>query len=590
MFGLHLSYIFTLLCLAIFGTAFFTVDLYLPKIRNWKSAKLFQQSKIYLDENIDNAGGLLDEGVRRGRIAHLLNPGDQETLYNYVRIQFRTNPAQALLKWSSALQNTEDLEKRSELLDKSLLTLKDDELPIQDRKVAGEVSYREINRLMQNPIWSADPDNILLFCELLAETGKAEQARERLVELLDEYPLYPEGVFLLTRLTVHLKDNTKLIEIGRSLASLSAQRNKTGVDAIRHMTLLHLLNPLSPSSLDRCIELLRSNPDAEPIDYMRIHALQYASTTDDQKRKEIVFQCSALFDMENRKELLIFSRWLARLGEFPRLIEYLPFSKARVEEDLFKLRMNALAQVGDLERIHTEVANAPLIPTLWRMVVEARAYAMQGKYEDSMDVLDRLIPLLGDDPREVRAVCLYLEASKDIRGLCHVLEKLTTQSIHARFALTKLLEHRAGSADIIELQNWLEKLAEISPDDPTLHISTLYLQLLNPQLPSPSNQLNELLEEAKSMTERTSLLHARITLALGHLRNDAPDQALVALGRPENWRQWTNTRGAWSFLASQIYRLNKDSEKAMVLSKEVNFARMDRAEKESLQALFPSQF
>jgi len=79
-------------------------------------------------------------------------------------------------------------------------------------------------------------------------------------------------------------------------------------------------------------------------------------------------------------------------------------------------------------------------------------------------------------------------------------------------------------------------------------------------------------------------------LALGHLRNDAPDQALVALGRPENWRQWTNTRGAWSFLASQIYRLNKDSEKAMVLSKEVNFARMDRAEKESLQALFPSQF
>jgi tetratricopeptide (TPR) repeat protein len=590
MFGLHLSYIFTLLCLAIFGTAFFTVDLYLPKIRNWKSAKLFQQSKIYLDENIDNAGGLLDEGVRRGRIAHLLNPEDQETLYNYVRLQFRTNPAQALLKWSSALQNIEDLEKRSELLDKSMLTLKDDELPIQDRKVAGEVSYREINRLMQNPVWSADPDNILLFCELLAETGKAEQAQERLVELLDEYPLYPEGVFLLTRLTVHLKDNTKLIEIGRSLASLSAQRNKTGVDAIRHMTLLHLLNPLSPSSLGRCIELLRSNPDAEPIDYMRIHALQYASTTDDQKRKEIVFQCSALFDMENHKELLIFSRWLARLGEFERLIEYLPFSKARVEEDLFKLRMNALAQVGDLERIHTEVANAPLIPTLWRMVVEARAYAMQGKYEDSMDVLDRLIPLLGDDPREVRAVCLYLEASKDIRGLCHVLEKLTTQSIHARFALTKLLEHRAGSADIIELQNWLEKLAEISPDDPTLHISTLYLQLLNPQLPSPSNQLNELLEEAKSMTERTSLLHARITLALGHLRNDAPDQALVALGRPENWRQWTNTRGAWSFLASQIYRLNKDSEKAMVLSKEVNFARMDRAEKESLQALFPSQF
>jgi hypothetical protein len=590
MFGLQLSYIFTLFCLTVFGTAFFTIDLYLPKIRNWKSAKLFNQSKIYLDETIDNAGGLLDEGVRRGRIAHLLNPGDQETLYNYVRLQFRTNPAQALLQWSSALHNIEDFDKRSELLDKSLITLKDDELSIQERKIAGEVSYREINRLMQSPVWSADPDNILVFCELLAETGKAEQARERLIALLDEYPLYPEGVFLLTRLTVHLKDNTKLVEIGRSLASLSAQRNKTGVDAIRHMTLLHLLNPLSPKSLDRCIELLRSNPESEPIDYMRIFALQYASIEDDKKRAEIVLQCSALFDLDSRKELLIFSRWLARLGEFRRLVEYLPSAKARVDEDLFKLRMNALAQVGDLERIHTEVANAPLIPTLWRMVVEARAYAMQEKYSDSKDVLDRLIPLLGDDPREVRGVCLYLEASKDIRGLCHVLEKLTKQSIHARFALTKLLQHRAGSADIIELQKWLGRLSDISPEDPVLRTSYLYLQLLNPDLPSPSNTLNDLIEEAQSISELNNLPQTRITLALGHLRNKAPDQALVALGRPEDWRQWADTRGAWSFLASQIYRLNKDSEKSVVLGKKVNFAAMDRAERECLQALFPEKY
>ena len=103
MFGLHISYLFSLFCLILFGSAVVTVDFYLPKIRNWKSAKLFHQSKIYLDQTIDNAGGLLNEGVRKGRIAHLLNPQDQETFYNYVRLQFRTNPAQALLKWSIAL-------------------------------------------------------------------------------------------------------------------------------------------------------------------------------------------------------------------------------------------------------------------------------------------------------------------------------------------------------------------------------------------------------------------------------------------------------------------------------------------------------
>ena len=197
---------------------------------------------------------------------------------------------------------------------------------------------------------------------------------------------------------------------------------------------------------------------------------------------------------------------------------------------------------------------------------------------------------MGDDPREVRSVCLYLEASNDLRGLCHILEKLTSQPIHARFALTKLLEYRAGSADIAELEIWLNKLAEISPEDPTLQISSTYLKLLNPQLPSPSNALNDLIKEAESLCMRTNLPQARITLALGYLRNKAPDKALVALGPVEDWRNWANTRGAWSFLASQIYRLNKDSEKAVILRKGVNFTQLDRAERESLQTLFPDQF
>ena len=67
-------------------------------------------------------------------------------------------------------------------------------------------------------------------------------------------------------------------------------------------------------------------------------------------------------DMEKRKELLIFSRWLARLGEFQRLLDFCHLRRQGWMK-IFKLRMNALAQVGNLERIHAEVANAPLIPT-----------------------------------------------------------------------------------------------------------------------------------------------------------------------------------------------------------------------------------
>ena len=67
MFGLHLTYIFTLFCLFLFGIAFFSTDYFLPKFLTWKSTKLYNQSKIYLDESIDNAGGLLDEGERKNK-------------------------------------------------------------------------------------------------------------------------------------------------------------------------------------------------------------------------------------------------------------------------------------------------------------------------------------------------------------------------------------------------------------------------------------------------------------------------------------------------------------------------------------------
>ena len=65
-----------------------------------------------------------------------------------------------------------------------------------------------------------------------------------------------------------------------------------------------------------------------------------------------------------------------------------------------------------------------------------------------------------------------------------------------------------------------------------------------------SNQLNELIEQTKSMTEHQPTPGTNY-VALIMLTGTT---GFVALG-PEDWRQWADTRGAWSFLASQIYRL-----------------------------------
>ena len=118
----------------------------------------------------------------------------------------------------------------------------------------------------------------------------------------------------------------------------------------------------------------------------------------------------------------------------------------------------------------------------------------------------------------------------------------------------------------------------------------LYFELLDPFLASPSQKLNSLIDEAKQNMVMKDTFQSRITLALAHLRNRAPDQALVALGSIQNWRMWQNTRPAWVFICSVIYKKNHDSEKATILQKSIDFSKFDRAEKKVWLNYFHNPF
>jgi hypothetical protein len=591
MFNLNLRYIFFISCTFAFGILFFTVGFYLPHIKKWKSNKLLHLSKVYQDESISNESNLLADGVRKARIANLLDPSNLETRENFIELLFRANPTEALQKWArifSVEQVSE--EKTTTLLKRSIKTLKDDSLEIYEKRIAGEIAIGQLNFLLTIKDWLESPDNTLIAAELLAETGNPVRAIEIVKKSLENHPTHAESIFLLTRLSVHLSDNKSLPYIAKKLADLSNRKSISGVEAIRHLTLLHLLNPLSKKSLRTCIELLQSNPHAEPIDFMRIHALQYHVSAKETEKISVVKLCSEQFDLEQNKELLVFSSWLGRLGAYQQLLQYLSASRAKVEEELFKLRMNALAQTNDLDSIHFEVNNAPIIPERWRLVIEARAYSLEGNYKESIKVLNRLLPVLGNDPRLVRSICNYLESSEDITGLAHILNKLIDQPIHQSFALRKLMQHRASSATLEELLGWMSKLSKLHGNDPFFSQTYLYFELLDPFLTAPSKKLDLLIEEANKNLSENSNLQNRITLALAHLRNRSNDNALLALGSVRNWRNWQTTRPAWAFISSQVFRLNHDSEKAMILFKGIDFASFDRAEKESLAQLFPQNF
>ena len=81
-------------------------------------------------------------------------------------------------------------------------------------------------------------------------------------------------------------------------------------------------------------------------------------------------------------------------------------------------------------------------------------------------------------------------------------------------------------------------------------------------------------------------MESKITLALAHLKNNSAGDALVALGKVNEWRKWESVRSAWKVLASHIFKLNGDTEKFLILSQCIQPNQLNRAEKESLQLLF----
>lgn len=552
-----------------------------------KGNRLLYQSKVYLDSSIDNAGGLLATGVRKARIALLLNPQNKDAEENYLNLLFKVEPLEALVLWSKSTLVHNDLEEKNILLQKCLNLFKGGQLESKEMKIASSIALKLGEELEQSKTWISKPINSLSLAELLAEIGYLDLAYDRVKKILSQNPDFPEAIFLATKLIVNSKNKSEAINISRKLASLSTRRNQIGIDAIRHMTLINLLEPISQNGLERCIELLRSNSSSEPIDFLRVFALLYTKTKNPSKQSFIISQCSSMFNLDDKGELLILSNWLGKLGAFEYLIHYVPASKAKVDEDLFKLRMSALARLGDTERISQELNDAPIIPLIWRLVVEARSLSMSNRFDEARKTIDRLLPLISEDPRKVRSICYYLESVEDIISVCHLLEKIIDKPIHQKFALDKLIEHRSASADLKELLSWLSKLKDMRKQQPELENAYLYFSLLDPDLLPSSRELTDLIEQAEEQYSLHYNSNTQITLALAHLRNQDPSNALVALGENKEWRKWGRERSAWALVAAKVYYLNHDTEKGDILLTGVDFGRMDKAEKESLLKLFP---
>ena len=371
------------------------------------------------------------------------------------------NPAKALNLWTKLVDNSENgIQLGNSILSKSLTCLQKEDISLETKVFIGKNAIQQFQYLSEIETWNAQPKNLLWELRFWLKPVTTRKLYGLLIKLLknSHSTLKRFSCSLASQFTYRTGPN--LVRLGKALAPLSSQRSEVGLEAIRHMTLLNFLQPLAPQSLDRCIQLLTVNPKAKAIDFLRIYAMRYAIETSEDSRSAIIQKCSELFDLENSTELLVFGNWLVRLKAYPAIVNYIPVAKAKADESFFKIRMAALAQVGDLEKMRTELSRASIIPSRWRLVVEARIHALEQNFLESQKSLDRIIPLLSNDPREARTICIYLEQVGDVKSLCHILEKLSTEAIHQRYAVTKLLQYQGG---VVNLENFFNGPILCSP-------------------------------------------------------------------------------------------------------------------------------
>ena len=235
-------------------------------------------------------------------------------------------------------------------------------------------------------------------------------------------------------------------------------------------------------------------------------------------------------------------------------------------------------------KLKEELSNCPVIPTRWRLTIEARIHNLTGDLESAHETLNKLYAFLGNDSTLLRTTCSYYEKVRDIGCLLYLLEKIKTIAVHKKYATNRLLIYKSDSAPIERLIELTSDLCSMEENNKDLKQTLLYYKFLDPTLSASSKSFDKLLLEAKNFKKILGNPQSRITLALAFLRKGSPGSALLELGEDHNWSEWQYERPGWFWIALKTFELNS-IDSSLGQTSLLN-STISRAERECFVAVF----
>jgi tetratricopeptide (TPR) repeat protein len=505
-------------------------------IRSWQARRHAARAFAFIDQQ------KWREARDEATAAYRLQPNEPQAVRAVARLLSRAGQAEALDFWRNLAKIT--TLTRNDLRDEAQIALR-----VKDLAAAGHA----VQRLLEYPGGKPAPPDLVLAAEVWLDRRQLNRATDFAQKALADPKATRRDQFraVIVLDAVVRNGGASLVpnqsEIGKRLEALAGGTDQVSLDALIAIAQHVLAAPSKAKVSSRIlIDQLVRDIDNHPLAKIshKLVAVDVEMLQHPEQREEIEQRTINRWKDANNEDLAALAAWLYRHGEYQRLLDTIPLSRAVETRELFLQHVDALGALGrwdDIRKI-LESERFPLDPVIQNMYL-ARCYAQQGEQQGADNNWQRAIESAAGDVNKLLMLGDYAQKNGARKVAATAYEAAAEISPKSRAAQLGRLRTIYEGRDTKKIHTALVELLKIWPNDTALQNDEAYTRLLllpwphspeagdqtpadneepidNPELTAIEHLAQKLLQE-----EPASLPH-RTLLALALLKENRPFTAL----------------------------------------------------------------
>tara|TARA_Y100000588_G_scaffold49332_2_gene46487 strand:- start:19975 stop:22026 length:2052 start_codon:yes stop_codon:yes gene_type:complete len=386
----------------IFVVGFFRSEDFMPSLKSWRAEKYLEQSKGYQAiGQIQKVGLEEEDAVTTAEKAFLLAPSNMEIHRNLALVYYKVDPITGLKEWADiATRPDASAEDHLHVVDLALESAKSSkklQASMGLKHTSSEKTHKAFLKIAQLQLEDLAQDKTVAdsipfrkaLAGYIAEFGEVANALKAVKVMREKVKGQDTWLDLFfCRLAISLQKESKdktipeFEEAEKLLRKLSEGEGQSALDAIGHFRGLHLVKQRTKDEIRRLHELLDRKHDASEerlIIKCALYSMELSlAGGNEEVRKRIIERCGNHFDQQfdlllDDAALEKYCHWLGAHHLEDNILKALPMKRASGSEKLVKVRLGALANLGDFEALERTLDEATILEEHWRDAFSARA-------------------------------------------------------------------------------------------------------------------------------------------------------------------------------------------------------------------------